>query len=289
MSYGGDVSGGGSFDNDGTGTTILTGAFTNTGTFAITSGTVQIGNGGSDGSVDLDIVNDGTLVWNKSSDYTYGHVISGNGSLTKSGSGELNLIGINTYIGDTTITAGRLSVNGQIGGGASTTYVDGGELGGTGTILGTVDVNNGGIHAPGNSIGTQTISGSYLLNFGAILQIEVDDTGAGDQVVVGGTVNLTNAILQVLAAPGNYAPSTDYTIIDNQGGAAVNGTFTQITSNLAFLTPTVVYDGGDGDDVVLTLINNTASFCSVARAAEPVQPSATRSRASAPAIRFTTP
>ena len=174
VSYGGDVSGGGSFDNDGTGTTILTGAFTNTGTFAITSGTVQIGNGGSDGSVDLDIVNDGTLVWNKSSDYTYSHVISGNGSLTKSGSGELNLIGINTYIGDTTITAGRLSVNGQIGGGASTTYVDGGELGGTGTILGTVDVNNGGIHAPGNSIGTQTISGSYLLNFGAILQIEVD-------------------------------------------------------------------------------------------------------------------
>jgi outer membrane autotransporter protein len=269
VSYAGDVSGGGSFDNDGTGTTILTGAFTNTGTFAITSGTVQIGDGGSSGSVDLDIVNDGTLVWNKSSDDTYSNVISGSGSLTKSGSGELILTGISTYLGDTTITAGRLSVNGQIGGGSSTTYVDGGVLGGTGTILGSVDVNAGGTHAPGNSIGTQTISGSYLLNSGAILEIEVNDAGDSDQVIVGGTVNLTNAILQVIAAAGNYAPSTEYLIIDNQGGSPVNGSFTTITSNFAFLTPTVAYDGGDGDDVVLTLINTTPSvgFCSVAATA----------------------
>ncbi len=135
------------------------------------------------------------------------------------GRGELNLTGINTYIGDTTITAGRLSVNGQIGGGASTTYVDGGVLGGTGMILGTVDVNAGGIHAPGNSIGTQTISGSYLLNSGSILQIEVNAAGQSDRVIVGGTVNLTAAILEVIAAAGTYAPSTQYTIIDNQGAA----------------------------------------------------------------------
>jgi outer membrane autotransporter protein len=265
VTYADDVSGNGSFDNDGTGTTILTGAFTNTGTFAINSGTVQIGNGGSGGSVDLDIINDGTLVWNKTSNNEYTHAISGLGSLTKSGSGELNLTGINTYIGDTTITAGRLSVNGQIGGGASTTYVDGGVLGGTGTILGSVDVNAGGIHAPGNSIGTQTISGSYLLNSGAILQIEVNAARQSDQVIVGGTVNLTAAILEVIAAPGSYAPSTQYTIIDNQGGGAVNGTFTQITSSLAFLTPTVIYDGGDGNDVVLTLVNQGGvQFCQVA-------------------------
>ncbi|MEI9899018.1 MAG: hypothetical protein WDN31_01580 [Hyphomicrobium sp.] len=89
MTYAGDVSGGGDFDNDGTGTTILTGAFTNTGTFAISSGTVQVGNGGSGGSVDLDIINNGTLVWNKSADTDYAHVISGSGSLTKSGSGRV--------------------------------------------------------------------------------------------------------------------------------------------------------------------------------------------------------
>ncbi len=209
VTYADDVSGDGSFNNDGTGTTILTGAFTNTGTFAVNSGTVQIGNGGSEGSVDLDIINNGTLVWNKSSDDTYAHVISGNGPLTKSGSGELNLTGINTYIGDTTITAGRLSVNGQIGGGSSTTYVDGGTLGGSGTILGSVEVNAGGIHAPGNSIGTQTISGSYLLNTGGILQIEANAEGQSDKVIVGGTVNLTAAILEVIAAAGSYAPSTN--------------------------------------------------------------------------------
>ncbi len=266
VTYADDVTGGGSFGNDGTGTTILTGAFTNTGTFAVSSGTVQIGDGGSGGSVDLDIINDGALVWNKSADTDYAGGISGSGSLTKSGSGELNLTGINTYIGDTTITAGRLSVNGQIGGGASTTYVDGGVLGGTGMILGTVDVNAGGIHAPGNSIGTQTIAGSYLLNSGSILQIEANAAGQSDQVIVGGTVNLTNAILQVIAAAGTYAPTTEYTIIDNQGGGAVNGSFTTISSNFAFLTPTVAYDGGDGNDVVLTLTSSGSGvqFCAVA-------------------------
>ena len=88
-------------------------------------------------------------------------------------------------------------------------------------------------------------------------------------VVVGGLVNLTGAILQVLAAPGNYAASTEYLIIDNQGDAPVTGTFGEITSSLAFLTPTVIYNGGIGaNDVVLTLVQQGGGggkqFCSVA-------------------------
>ena len=95
---------------------------------------------------------------------------------------------------------------------------------------------------------------------GATLQIEANDAGQSDKVVVvGGTVSLTGAILQVLAAPGTYAASTAYLIIDNQGDAPVTGTFGEITSNFAFLTPTVIYDGGVGNnDVVLTLVNNDA-------------------------------
>ncbi len=46
----------------------------------------------------------------------------------------------------------------------------------------------------------------------------------------------------------------------------MNGTFVQVTSNLAFLTPTVIYDGGDGNDVVLTLTSSGSGvqFCAVA-------------------------
>jgi hypothetical protein len=81
---------------------------------------------------------------------------------------------------------------------------------------------------------------------------------------VKGTINLTGAALSVLAANGHYQPITNYLIIDNDGSDAVIGTFAAVTSSLAFLAPSVVYDGGDGNDVVLTLINTALSFCSAA-------------------------
>ena len=142
-------------------------------------------------------------------------------------------------------------------------------LQGTGAT-GAVTIQSGGIHAPGNSIGTQTVNGPYILQSGSILQIEIDDAGAGDKVIVVGTVGLTGAILQVLAAPGNYTAGMAYTIIDNDGGDAVIGTFGNIVSDLAFLTPAVLYDGGDGNDVVLTLDGGgggKVAFCSAAATA----------------------
>ena len=56
-------------------------------------------------------------------------------------------------------------------------------------------------------------------------------------MIVKGTVNLTGSTLRVLAANGNYKPKTNYTIIDNDGTDAVKGTFANVTTNLAFLTP----------------------------------------------------
>ena len=78
-------------------------------------------------------------------------------------------------------------------------------------------------------------------------------------------MNLTGGVLQVLAANGAYRPKTNYTIIENDGSDAVAGTFASITSSLAFLTPTVFYNAGDGNDVVLQLERNSAYLCSVAK------------------------
>ena len=97
-----------------------------------------------------------------------------------------------------------------------------------------------------------------------ILEVEVNAAGQGDRVIVNGTVNLTGAALRVLAENGNYNPSTSYLIIDNDGSEAVVGTFSQVSSTLAFLDPSVIYNGGDGNDVVLMLIRNDLDFCSVA-------------------------
>jgi len=179
----------------------------------------------------------------------------------KKDAGTWTLTGTNTGITAFAVDAGTLSVNGSLANAAFT--VNGGTLKGTGT-LGALAVN-GGTLAPGNSIGTMYVNGAFTLGSGAVYEVEANAQGESDKVVVKGTVNLTGSVLHVLAANGNYKTKTDYTIIDNDGSDAVVGAFSSITSSLAFLTPTVVYNGGTGNDVVLTLARNDTLFPDVAR------------------------
>ena len=144
----------------------------------------------------------------------------------------------------------------------------GATLNGTGTV-GNTEINAGGKFAPGmaNVPGTSmTVGGNLVFHSGSVYEVEVNAAGQGDRVIVSGTVDLTGSSLSVLAANGTYQPSTSYLIIDNDAVDPVIGTFTSVATNLAFLTPSVVYDGGTGNDVVLTLERDAAlSFCSVAK------------------------
>lgn len=187
------------------------------------------------------------------------------GSFTKAGTGTLVLSGANTYLGTTTVNGGLLRIDGSLGS-ADVTVASGATLGGTGTIGmlagGTVTIQAGGHHAPGASIGTQTINGNYRL--AGTLDVEIDPTSA-DKVVVSGNVDVTGGTLALHELTGTgWQPSQTYTIIDNQGANAVTGQFASITHVYAFLTPDVVYNGGDGNNVVLTLNRNQVDFASVA-------------------------
>lgn len=187
------------------------------------------------------------------------------GSFAKDGTGKLILSGANTYLGTTTVNAGILQVDGSVGS-ADLAVASGATLGGNGSIggvaSGTVTIQAGGHHAPGASIGTQTINGDYRL--AGTLDIEVD-TASADKVVVTGTVDLTGGTLALHELTGTgWQPSQTYTIIDNRGAGAVTGQFAAISHVYAFLTPDVIYTGDDGNNVVLTLTRNAVDFSSVA-------------------------
>src|SRR5262249_14475958 len=105
----------------GTGTFTLTGDNTYTGTTTISAGTLQVGNGGTTGSVAGNITNNSALAFNRSDALTYAGVVSGTGALSQAGSGTLILTGANTYTGGTTISTGTL----QVGNGGTTGGVAG--------------------------------------------------------------------------------------------------------------------------------------------------------------------
>ncbi|SFS58167.1 autotransporter-associated beta strand repeat-containing protein, partial [Sulfitobacter marinus] len=239
-SYGGDISGTGSLTKSGAGTLTLTGASSHTGGTTISAGTLQIGNGGTSGSLSGDVTNNSALAFNRSDALTYGGDISGTGSLTKSGTGTLTLTGTSSHTGGTTISAGTLVVNGSTG----AITLNGGTLGGSGTV-GTVAVNSGGTFAPGNSIGT-IAAGNTVFNAGSSYAVEVNADGDSDLLNVTGTVTINGSATLKIAPETNgqdgstYAKSTDYTIIKASSG--VTGTFGTVTDSFAFLDAKVSYD-----------------------------------------------
>ena len=174
----------------------------------------------------------------------------------QNGPGQLTLQGQSITSGLYDLRGGTLFLNADVGN-VDFALAPGTVLGGTGT-LGSLS-STGGIVAPGNSIGTLTVNGDFTLDGASMLQIEADDMGGADLLVVNGAVTLGGATLDVMevGAFGGADPF-NYIIIDNDAADAVNGTFGTILNDFAFLTPTVSYNAGDGNDVRLSLTPNNA-------------------------------
>jgi outer membrane autotransporter protein len=178
---------------------------------------------------------------------SYSGDIAGDGGLTKVGSGLFELSGDSTYTGPTMVSAGTLAVNGSIV--SAVTVEDGATLGGIGSV-GGVSILSGGIYAPGNSIGTQTVNGPVSFVAGSFFDVEVDDAGNSDKIEATGDATLTGGTVRVMAQAGTYNPLTDYLILT---AASVTGEFDDVTSDMAFLTPFLSYDAAN---VYLRLIRN---------------------------------
>ncbi|WP_315796568.1 autotransporter domain-containing protein [Bradyrhizobium sp. SZCCHNRI3043] len=255
--FGGIISGTGTFQQLGSGTTIFSGANTYTGGTIVSAGTLQLGNGGTSGSIVGDVIDNGILAFNHSDGYTFGGTISGSGALEQSGSGTLVLSGHSSYTGPTFINSGILDVTGEL---ASTVFVNSGaRLMGNGTI-GGLAVASRGVVSPGNAIGTLNVSGDVSFASGSTYEVETNASGAADRIVATGTARLNGNVV-VLPQNGAYAFRTTYSILNAADG--ISGAFSGVSSNSAFLFPSLSYDA---NNVFLSLTQSTF-FPSVARTA----------------------
>jgi len=254
ITFAGAISGTGDLQKRGAGSLTLTGANSYSGDTSISQGTL-IGSASSFGTGQ--IMNNGALIIDQPTDASFANTINGTGSLTKRGAGNLNLIGTSGLVGSTTVEAGKLSVNGSLA--ASTaTVLSGAVIGGSGTVGGIVAMA-GATVAPGNSIGTLTVSGNVSFAAGSTYQVEVNAAGQSDKITATGAATLSGGRVEVLAVTSNYAASTSYTIVTAAGG--VSGRFADVTSNLAFLTPSLAYETSN---VTLTMTRSVTSFPDVA-------------------------
>jgi uncharacterized protein with beta-barrel porin domain len=133
--------------------------------------------------------------------------------------------------------AGSLAVNGQVNG----SVANAGMLSGTGTIAG--NVASSGIMAPGNSIGTLNISGSFINTSAGTYTAETSATQS-DLINVGGLAALQGGAVYVYAQPGTtYAPRTTYRILSAAGG--LSGTFASVNELYPFLLSSLSYDANN--------------------------------------------
>jgi fibronectin-binding autotransporter adhesin len=225
LTFSGVVTGSGALSQIGTGTTILTADSTYGGGTTITAGTLQLGNGGTTGSITGDISDNGMLAVNRSDIYSITGVISGSGALSQVGTGATILANDNTYTGDTTIAAGTL----QIGNGGT-----------AGSISSDSDILNSGVLAFDRS--DTTVYGGQIRGSGSLHQIGAG-TGtlilAGNNTYGGGTTIDTGTTLQL----GNGG--TTGSIV---GSITDNGT---LTFNRTDLMPLIGTISGTGDIVQL--------------------------------------
>lgn len=206
----------------GTGTLTIAGDATYTGGTTIDAGILQIGNGGTSGSIPGDVLDNGTLAFNRSDAFTFAGVISGSGGVAQSGIGTTILTASNTYTGPTAVNAGTLEVDGAITHSSGVAVNAGGTLAGVGTVdPAAVTVYPGGTFAPGSPgiPGTSmTIAGGLAFQPGALYLVQLNSTSSTFANVTG-TAALAGNVLGAIAT--GSIPQREYTILQSAG---LNGT-----------------------------------------------------------------
>lgn len=237
----GVISGSVAWGKLGTGTLVLTGNNTISVVLSILEGTVQLGAGGTTGSLPAatNFTNSGTLAFNRSNNVTYSGIISGTGAVNQLGDGTTILSGANTFAGGTTISAGTL----QIGAGGTA-----GVLPGNVTNNGTLAFSRSdAVTFAGNISGT-----------GGVTKLANNTTTLTGTLTYTGPTTISAGVLKI----NPFATTSGTTIADGAGltimNGAVPGTFTTPTLSLGATGSTLRFDL-DSNNPAVPLINVTTT------------------------------
>ncbi|MHB8248414.1 MAG: autotransporter outer membrane beta-barrel domain-containing protein [Acidithiobacillus sp.] len=183
--FSGTLSGQGGLFVVGGGSVTLTGNNTYAGnTYIADSTLLQLGNGGSSGSILGNVLSDGVLSFNRADNILFPGQISGFGLVWQQGPGTLQLTGSNSYAGGTLITGGALSVGAESALGSGNITLDGG------TLKTTAGLNDGRTIFIGPNGGTLNTGGNTDLFSGNFMPMSSIPDG-GLAVTGGGTAVLT--------------------------------------------------------------------------------------------------
>ena len=193
------------------------------------------------------ITTTGSVVTADSSDgdFTVASVVADVGGATsfvKSGTGTVSLKATNTYTGATTVSDGRLNVNGSTHADSTVTVDAGKTLGGDGTINGNVTLN--GVLRPGQGGATDrtlNLGGTLTANTGSSMEFTIAAENNHDQLIVG-SVDLANTDLSI----GSFTDSSVTELVAGDGlnfltnGSSfyklINGTTTNMFANATGLS-----------------------------------------------------
>jgi autotransporter-associated beta strand protein len=264
------------FTKKGTGRLTLTAANSANDSLTVSTGELYVGNGGTTGSVtgNISVASGAVLGFSRSNNYEYSGIISGAGSVYKSGTGKLTLNGVNTYTGETQINVGTLALGASssistssrvyfnnvaaatfdisagektIRGLQSTDANDVVALGTNRLIIGTFSESDGGGTYAGKITGTAIASDGAIRKHGSatLTLTGTESTYTGTTIINEGTINFSslanfgNSTLNCYGgtlqwASGNTADITPR-LYNNQIGSS-NFTFDVGTNNVTFAT-----------------------------------------------------